>query len=109
MQRLVTNRGQIELAVLSHVDNDHVIGLLDLFDDLQARAEAGRKHLGVKALWHNAFSQTIGRALDESTLREVPDLSAWAQDLADPLDVVARGIADGDDPVGHRRGGGTQG
>lgn len=96
VQRLVTNRGQIELAVLSHVDNDHVIGLLDLFGELQARAEAGLKHLGVKALWHNAFSQTIGRALDEATLREVPDLSAWAQDLADPLDVVARGIAEGD-------------
>ncbi|HQX10141.1 MAG TPA: hypothetical protein PKY66_07005 [Thermoflexales bacterium] len=96
VQRLVTNRGQLELAVLSHVDNDHVIGLLDLFGELRARAEAGRRHLGVKALWHNAFSQTIGREIDEETVREVPDLSAWAPDLADPLDVVARGIAEGD-------------
>lgn len=96
VQRLITQRGQLELAVLSHVDNDHVVGLLDLFSDLQMRAQAGQRHLAVKALWHNAFSQTIGRELDESILRDVPDLSAWAPDLADPLDVVARGIAEGD-------------
>jgi glyoxylase-like metal-dependent hydrolase (beta-lactamase superfamily II) len=96
VQRLLSQRGQLELAVLSHVDNDHVIGLLDLFGDLQAQAQAGRSRLAVRALWHNAFSQTIGRELDETILREVPDLSAWAPDLADPLDVVARGIAEGD-------------
>ena len=85
-QRLITNGGELELAVLSHVDNDHVIGLLDLFGDLQAQAQAGQSHLGVKALWHNAFSQTVGRELDATILREVPDLSAWSADLADPLD-----------------------
>ncbi|MEO6061134.1 MAG: hypothetical protein ABIQ99_04245 [Thermoflexales bacterium] len=96
VQRLVTNRGQIELAVLSHVDNDHVIGLLDMFGELRARADDGRSRLRINALWHNAFSQTVGRELDEQTLREVPDLSAWASDLADPIDVIERGIAEGD-------------
>jgi len=96
VQRLVTNRGQIELAVLSHVDNDHVVGLLDMFGDLQVRSESGKPRPAIRSLWHNAFSQTIGRELDEQTLRDVPDLSAWASDLADPIDVVARGIAEGD-------------
>jgi hypothetical protein len=96
VQRLVTNRGQIELAVLSHVDNDHVVGLLDLFSDLQGRSAFGKPRPVIQSLWHNAFSQTIGRELDEETLREISDLSAWAPDLADPLDVVARGIAEGD-------------
>ena len=96
VQRLVTNRGQIELAVLSHVDNDHVVGLLDLFGDLQVLSASGKPRPAIQSLWHNAFSQTIGRELDEETLREIPDLSAWAPDLADPLDIVARGIAEGD-------------
>lgn len=51
---------QLELVVLSHIDNDHVVGLLDFFADLQQEHAAGHApFVKVPQLWHNAFSQTI--------------------------------------------------
>lgn len=47
----------LELAVLSHVDNDHVVGLVDYFAQLQADASGLPKP---KELWHNSW----GRAID---------------------------------------------
>jgi len=46
----------LELMVLSHVDTDHVTGLLDFIADIRN----GNAALpAVKGLWHNSFSQTI--------------------------------------------------
>jgi beta-lactamase superfamily II metal-dependent hydrolase len=48
--------GAIELVVLSHVDSDHIIGLLDLFSELRQQ----QAPIAVQALWHNSFGDTIG-------------------------------------------------
>jgi beta-lactamase superfamily II metal-dependent hydrolase len=53
--------GQIDLMILSHVDDDHVIGLLDFLADLQVqRLNNKPETIAVKALWLNSFSNTIG-------------------------------------------------
>lgn len=44
-----------ELAMLSHVDNDHVIGLLDFLAEKQLDASLPK----VAGLWHNSFSQLV--------------------------------------------------
>lgn len=51
----------LDLVVLSHVDNDHVIGLLDLFAALQeSHTNRDEKPLvRVGRLWHNSFGRTI--------------------------------------------------
>lgn len=51
----------IDLVVLSHVDGDHVIGLLDYFADLRAPSGAGTLP-PVRKLWHNSFGRTIDPA-----------------------------------------------
>jgi beta-lactamase superfamily II metal-dependent hydrolase len=50
----------IELVILSHVDSDHIIGLLDLFSELRQ----GEAPIDVQALWHNSFGDTIGEGND---------------------------------------------
>ena len=51
---------RVELAVLSHVDNDHVVGLLDLFAALEEDKANGKPpRLKVGALWHNSFQRTL--------------------------------------------------
>src|SRR3954466_5062089 len=35
--RIPVGGGAIDAAVVSHIDNDHISGMLDLFDDLRAR------------------------------------------------------------------------
>lgn len=54
--------GSLELVVLSHVDGDHIVGLLDFTEELKENAadELGAL-IDVKELWINTFSQTIGK------------------------------------------------
>jgi beta-lactamase superfamily II metal-dependent hydrolase len=50
----------LELVVVSHVDNDHITGILDLFSELrQQQANRDPEFIGVRALWHNSFGRTI--------------------------------------------------
>src|SRR5258706_3450629 len=57
---IAAHGGRLDLAMLSHVDNDHAIGLLDLVARLRADATAGTPPLIARdGLWHNSF----GRAL----------------------------------------------
>jgi hypothetical protein len=49
--------GALDLAMLSHVDNDHIVGLLDLLARL--RADGAAPLIGVGGIWHNSFGRTI--------------------------------------------------
>ena len=50
----------LELVVLSHVDTDHIIGLLDLVAELRdQRANGQQETVTIGKLWHNSFSATI--------------------------------------------------
>jgi beta-lactamase superfamily II metal-dependent hydrolase len=51
---------ELELVILSHVDNDHAVGLVELLGELFEQ-QVNEQPLLVQpqALWHNAFSQTM--------------------------------------------------
>lgn len=52
--------GRLDLAAISHVDEDHITGVLDLFATLQdQRTNGGPELIGVDGLWHNSFSKAI--------------------------------------------------
>ena len=54
--------GQIDLMVLSHIDGDHIVGLIDLLEELkQNAADDEEEVIKIKELWINSFSQTISR------------------------------------------------
>ena len=60
LRRIRNAGGDLELVVLSHVDTDHVTGLLDFFAELQdQRANGLPETIPVAALWHNSFARTI--------------------------------------------------
>jgi hypothetical protein len=51
---------ELVLMILSHVDNDHVLGLLDLLAELKAEQDNGQPFFTrVDQLWHNSFQSTI--------------------------------------------------
>jgi Metallo-beta-lactamase superfamily len=55
----------LQLVIASHVDNDHVIGLLDLFTELlDQKVNDKPKIIEVEGLWHNSFARTIGNGTD---------------------------------------------
>ncbi len=54
--------GELELMVLSHVDGDHIVGLIDLTEELkEQQADEETPVIGIKGLWMNSFSDSIGK------------------------------------------------
>ncbi len=52
--------GQLDRVVLSHIDNDHITGLIDLFAELRAQRDDGHPELvSVQGLWHNSFTRAL--------------------------------------------------
>ncbi|HEY0011672.1 MAG TPA: hypothetical protein VGB79_02325 [Allosphingosinicella sp.] len=53
----------IDLVMVSHVDDDHINGIIDLFEEMRERAMAGDPPLfEARGLWHNSFDEVIGRS-----------------------------------------------
>jgi hypothetical protein len=48
----------IDLLMVSHIDEDHIAGVLELLQKL--RDEAGPKPWSIQRLWHNAFDDILG-------------------------------------------------
>jgi hypothetical protein len=47
--------------VLSHIDNDHIIGLIDLLNEIKNQRENGIKELvNIRRIWHNSFKNLLG-------------------------------------------------
>ncbi|MFN2136236.1 MAG: helix-hairpin-helix domain-containing protein, partial [Candidatus Promineifilaceae bacterium] len=64
--------GKIDLVVLSHVDADHVVGLLDLLKELvEQRRENQSETITIEGLWHNSFGQTLGPAVERNLERQM--------------------------------------
>jgi beta-lactamase superfamily II metal-dependent hydrolase len=52
--------GKLDLVVLSHIDNDHIIGLLDMLEEIKTQREEGTKELvKISKLWHNSFNDLL--------------------------------------------------
>jgi len=57
---MILKEKKLDLVILSHIDNDHVLGLLDLFEAvIREKESGGSKVLKVSGLWHNSFSDLI--------------------------------------------------
>ncbi len=51
----------LRLLMVSHVDQDHIQGILDMTKELRARKKAGDPlPYKVRSIWHNAFDDVIG-------------------------------------------------
>ena len=52
--------GKLDLVVLRHIDNDHIIGLLDLLEEIKSQREEGTKELvKISKLWHISFNELL--------------------------------------------------
>jgi hypothetical protein len=59
IDKIVTTR-DLDLVVLSHIDADHVVGLLDFFASIESEVVSGAApSVRVAGLWHNSFQKTI--------------------------------------------------
>jgi beta-lactamase superfamily II metal-dependent hydrolase len=89
--------GELDLVVLSHVDRDHVTGLLALMNDLQwQRVREVPETISVKELWHNSFSRTLGTDVQDR-LSRLLDRAGRVRSALSRSDKTSRDIAQGDE------------
>ena len=60
----------IQMVMVSHVDDDHVAGIIDLFDEmLDAKERRQPLPYEVNTLWHNSFDDILGNEKKEVVSR----------------------------------------
>ena len=73
LERLAAAGATLDRVLLTHVDDDHVKGLLDLFTDLVRQKKAGQDPvIALDGLWHNTFSQAVGGDVLAVALQTLP-------------------------------------
>lgn len=56
----IVQSGKLDVVVLSHIDNDHIVGLLDLLAALEEdQANNQPLRIAIAALWHNSFQKSL--------------------------------------------------
>jgi hypothetical protein len=79
--------GRLDQVVLTHADDDHVIGLVDLFAELRLGQTQGQASLiPVDAVWMNsfAFDAAVAPSLAHIVIPNLPQPAAAAVDDAEP-------------------------
>jgi hypothetical protein len=75
---------RLSLAMLSHIDDDHIQGLLELTTEL-VEWEGKKPEFRIERLWHNSFEDVVGHG--ESTSPTVGSAVAELQSVAGALDL----------------------
>ena len=79
---------QIDLMMVSHIDADHIDGILDLTAELlEAREEDRDPIVEVKRAWHNSFADTIARASAVGNSSQVRSEAASVASCFDEFDL----------------------
>jgi ribonuclease BN (tRNA processing enzyme) len=73
----------LDAIILSHVDSDHIVGLLDLVAELRRQAADNEDvMLTIAELWHNSFTRTLDpNGGLQARLRSILSVSGAAQQM----------------------------
>ena len=79
------DRLTIRLVMVSHIDDDHIAGLLQMLTELDTlRADRKPQPFNILTLWHNSFDDLLGNEGDVLTSSLEPAATAAAAGLAIP-------------------------
>jgi beta-lactamase superfamily II metal-dependent hydrolase len=96
LKRIKEAGGSLERVILSHVDDDHINGLLDLMADVKRSRDRGAPEIiAIQALWHNTFSNTLGPEVEDQ-FRDILEDAGETRDLMPSTDMESRNIDQGD-------------
>jgi hypothetical protein len=78
--------GKLDLVALSHVDNDHIVGVLDLFAAMEDDQVSERPpRIQVAQLWHNSFARSLDPTGEISQRLQSMMAMTGAANIAMPL------------------------
>jgi beta-lactamase superfamily II metal-dependent hydrolase len=92
----------LRMVIVSHIDADHITGVLDLFREMNNLHENGESMpYKIQSLWHNAFGKlmkTRGTAISSSVVAAAMDGEApILPDLDDHVRAVIASVRQGDE------------
>ncbi|MFN2466907.1 MAG: hypothetical protein ABR521_02070 [Gaiellaceae bacterium] len=83
----------LQLVMVSHIDDDHVVGILDLTNQLvQERRDGVESAYRILALWHNSFDDLLGSDALAAAPAEVSALASGAGPADLPISAPARAV-----------------
>jgi beta-lactamase superfamily II metal-dependent hydrolase len=95
IKQIIGVGNKVEKVVLSHVDMDHVGGLLELFSVLRMQRESGEAELiQIKDLWINEFSSVFGSELETQMMQMMQAASDTVSAMAEGS-LVFNGVKEG--------------
>ena len=72
----------LRLVVVSHIDADHITGILDMFRQMSEKVNDGKQpNWKVTSLWHNAFEKIVGRHAPSASSATVAAAASGAVSL----------------------------
>ncbi|MEM9332226.1 MAG: MBL fold metallo-hydrolase [Pseudomonadota bacterium] len=78
----------LDLMMVSHIDADHIDGILDLTDELlEAKEEERDPIVKIKSAWHNSFADVIAKSANVGTASEVRSEAASVAGIFDEVDL----------------------
>jgi hypothetical protein len=85
LQGIVATK-KLDLVILSHIDNDHIVGLLDLLAALEEDTVNGLSpRVAISGVWHNSFQKSIDPAGEITQRMQMLMSMASAASIAMPL------------------------
>ncbi len=96
LERLMKDARNLDAVMVSHVDNDHIVGVLDLLVDLKFQNDAGEKpYLNIGQLWFNSFKDTIDTGDFEKRLKEINTIAGVSGIRMQEMSLTFNGIREG--------------
>jgi beta-lactamase superfamily II metal-dependent hydrolase len=87
---------QLELIVLTHIDNDHISGIVELLNELRdLKAQHKKPIIRIAAIWHNAFEKTV-EMLGDVSKRLATFSSTTSPSFSNSEGNPFRGMAEGE-------------
>ena len=94
--QLLKGHETIDDIVISHVDNDHIVGVLDLLTELQFQHDTKAKSfLNIGQLWFNSFSNTIGTKEIENRIGKISRVASMNGVRMLEMSMAVNGIREG--------------
>ncbi len=89
----------LRMVMVSHVDADHIVGILELFGEQKQADDLKKPFLpyAIETLWHNSFDDIVGTETDAAA--KIDELAGHVKDMTadDGTVAIAQSVAQGRD------------
>jgi beta-lactamase superfamily II metal-dependent hydrolase len=93
---LLKGHQTLDSIIISHVDNDHIMGIVDLLVELKYQKDTGEKpFLNIGQLWFNSFKTTIDSNNFEKRIKGINSIAGANGIKMQEMSMAVNGIREG--------------